>query len=75
MVASSRLELGLHRGKLAFGDADLVNARRRHDGAFVVLRIGAEGDHVGGDAPHRPHEHIVQGQINERRGNGGDNKR
>jgi len=68
-------ELALHGGELALGDADLVRTRRRHDGAFVVLRIGAECDHVGGDAPHRPHEHIVQRQIDERRGNGGDDKR
>jgi hypothetical protein len=36
-------------GQLALGDADLVGARRRHDDAVGIFRVGAERHHVGGD--------------------------
>ena len=41
----------------------------------AVFRIGAERDHIGGDAAHRPHEQIMQRQINQRRGDAGDDQR
>jgi hypothetical protein len=52
-------EVELHGGELALGGADLVAALGgRHD-ARGILRIGAERHHVGGHAPHRPHQHAV----------------
>ena len=45
------------------------------DDAHGVLRIGAEGDHVVGDAPHRPHQEIGEREKHQRRGDAGDHQR
>ena len=37
--------------------------------------IGAERHHVGGNPAHRPHEQIMQRQIDQRRGEAGDQQR
>ena len=70
-----RRQLALHGGELALGDADLVGARRRRDDAVGIFRIGAERHHVAGDAPHRAHEHVMQRQIDQRRGDDGNHQR
>ena len=60
-----RRDVVLHGGELALGDADLVAADGRQDHARRIFRVAAERDHVVGDAMHRPHEHVVQREIEE----------
>ena len=40
-----------------------------------IFRVGAKRRHVGGDPPHRPHEQIMQRQIDQRRCDAGDQER
>ena len=70
-----RRQLALHGGELALGDADFVGARRRRNDAVGIFRIGAERHHVAGDAAHRAHEHVMQRQIDQRRGDHGNHQR
>ena len=64
MVASSRSAVPISSAR----------AGRRND-AIGIFRIGAKRHHVGGDAAHRPHEHVMQRQIDQRRGDAGDHQR
>ena len=75
LLLQRRGELGLHGGELALGGADLVDAAGRHDDAVGIFRVGAERGHIAGDPPHRPHEQIMQRQIDEGRGDAGDEQR
>ncbi len=68
-------EVALHVRELALGGADLVRPARRDDDARRILRLGAERHHVCGDPVQRPHEQIVQRQIDQRRGDGGNDQR
>ena len=68
LLLQHRGEVALHGGELALGRADLVAAVRRRNDARGILRVGAERHHVGGHAPHRPHEQQMQREIDERRG-------
>ena len=68
-------ELALHIGKLALGGADLVLPAGGGDDARGIFRIGAEPHHVGGDPVQRPHEQIVQRQVDQRRGDRGNDQR
>ena len=70
-----RGELALHGGELLLGGADLVAAARFGDDARRIFRIGAERDHVGGDAPHRPHQQVMQREEHQHRGDAGDHQR
>ena len=50
----------------------------RSDAAMMragILRVGAERHHVGGHAPHRPHQQVVQREIDQRRGDRGNDQR
>ena len=64
MLASSRSAMPISSAR-ADGDDDVGG----------VFRIGAERHHVGGDPAHRAHEGVMQRQINQRRGNAGDQQR
>jgi len=46
-------------------EADLVAAVRRHDDPRRAFRILVKTDKARGQAPHRPHEHKMQGDIDE----------
>ncbi len=70
-----RGELGLHGGEFALGSADLVKPARRRNHAIAVFRVSAERNHVRSDATHRPHKHVMERQIDQRRGDRGDQKR
>ena len=61
-------EVALHVGQFALGDADLVAALARHDDARRTLRVFVEADQIRGQPPHRPHEQIMQREIDQRRG-------
>src|SRR5262249_32991911 len=50
----------------------LVAAMARHDDPRRAFRIFVEGDHVGGQPPHRPHEQEMQGQVDKARGEDSD---
>ena len=60
-----RSELGLHGGKLALGDAYFIDPPGRHDDAVGIFRVGAERGHISGHPPHRPHEQIMQREIDQ----------
>ena len=50
--------------------------RRGHgDDARRILRIVAEPHHVRGDAAHRPHQQVMQREIDQHRGDAGDDER
>ena len=75
LLLQQRGEIELHGGELALGGADLVGAVRRRDDAGGILRLGAERHHVGGHAPHRPHQQEVQREVDQRGGDRGDDQR
>ena len=64
MAASSPSAVPISSLRPEFGD----DARR-------ILRIGAERHHVLGDAAHRPHQQIMQREVDQRRGDAGDHQR
>ena len=50
----------------------------RPDSAMMragIFRIGAERDHVVGDAPHRAHQQVIEREEHQRRGDAGDHQR
>ena len=68
-------ELALHGGELFFRPPDFVAASRFADDARRIFRVGAERDHVAGDARHRPHQQIMQREEHQRRADAGDHQR
>jgi hypothetical protein len=75
LLLQHRGDVLLHGAELALGDADLVLPARQRDDARGVFRVGAERDHIDGDAMHRPHEHVMQREIEEHRRDRGDDQR
>ena len=75
LLLQQRAELALHVAELALGGADLVLPAGGDDDARGILRVVAERRHVGGDPVQRPHEQVVQRQVDQRRGDGGDDQR
>ena len=63
-----RHQIALHDGQFTFCDADLVAALAGHDNPRRALWIFVETDQARGQAPHRPHEQIMQRQIDQSRG-------
>ncbi len=75
LLLQQRGEIELHGGERTLGGADLVVAVGRRDDAGGVLRILAEGHHVGGHAPHRTHQQEMQREVDERGGDRRDDQR
>ena len=63
-----RHQIALHVGQFTLGDADLVAALARHDNPCRALGVFVETDQARGQTPHRPHEEIMQRQIDQPRG-------
>ncbi len=70
LLMQHRHQVALHIGQFALGDADLVAALSGHDDPRRTLRIL-----VKGQPSHRPHEQIMQGEINQSRGEGREPQR
>ncbi len=68
LLMQHRHQVALHVGQFALGDADLVAALAGHDDPRRAFRILVEADQVRGQAPHRPHEQIMQREIDQPRG-------
>ncbi len=75
LLMQHRDEVALHVTQFALGHADLVGALARHDDTRGIFRVFVEADEVGGHAPHRPHEEIMQRQVNQQRDDAGDQER
>ena len=68
LLMQHRDEIALHVGQFAFRHADLVAALARHDDARRAFGVFVEADQIGGQPPHRPHEQIMQRQIDQQGG-------
>ncbi len=68
LLMQHRHQIALHLGQFALGDADLVAAMARDDDPGRAFGVFVEADQTGGQAPHRPHEQIMQREIDQRRG-------
>jgi hypothetical protein len=75
LLMQHRHQVALHVAQFALGDADLVAALARHDDVGRTLRIFVESDQTRGQPPHRPHEQIMQGEIDETGGQARDQQR
>ena len=75
LLLQQRPELALHVAELALGGADLVLPAGGDDDARGIFRVVAEARHVRRDPMQRPHEQVVQREIDQRRGDGGDDQR
>ena len=75
LLMQHRHQVALHVGQFALGDADLVAALARHDDPRRAFRVFVEADQARGQPPHRPHEQIMQRQIDQRRGQHRDRQR
>ena len=65
----------LHLRQLALRITDLVAPVRGANHPVPVLRILPEGAHAGGDPPHGPHQQPMKAEIDQGRGNEGDEER
>ena len=65
-------EIALHVCELALSNTDLVGARARHDDARNALGIFVEADKAGCQATHRPDKQEMQGEIDQCRGENGE---
>ncbi len=70
-----RHQIALHVGQFALGDADLVAALAGNDDPRRALGILVKADQARGQPPHRPHEQIMQREIDQRRGKRRDPQR
>ena len=75
LLLQHRGKIALHGVKLVLRHADLVVAAARPDPARGILRVVAKRHHVGGDAPHRPHQEVVQREEQQHRGDDADQER
>jgi hypothetical protein len=64
LLLQEAVEIALHRCEFAFGDADLVLARRGADDARGIFRIVMERNHGARDAPHgTDHDDVEAGEY------------
>ena len=70
-----RHQVALHVRQFALRDADLVAALARCDDSRRAFRVFVEPDQVCSQPPHRPHEQIMQREIDQQGGEGCDPKR
>ena len=75
LLMQHRHQIALHVAEFALGDADLVAALARHDDMRRAFGVFVEADEIRGQPPHRPHEQIMQRQIDQRRGEDRDRQR
>ena len=75
LLMQHRHQVALHVAQFALGHADLVAALAGHDDPRRTFRILVKGDQARGQPPHRPHEQIMQRQIDQRRGQHRDHQR
>ena len=75
LLLQQRRQIGLQAGQFALGGADFVMPAGGDDDAGGIFRLLAERRHVGGDAAQRAHEHVVEREIDQRRGDAGDQQR
>ena len=60
LLLQEAIEIALHRGQFAFGNADLVLARTGADDARRIFGIVVERHHRARDPPHRPDHDDVE---------------
>ena len=75
LLMQHRHQVALHVGQFALGDADLVAALARHDDPRRAFGVFVEADQARGQPPHRPHEQIMQREIDQPRGQHRDHQR
>jgi hypothetical protein len=74
LLMQHRHQVALHVGQFALRHADLVAALARHDDARRTFRVLVEADQARGQPPHRPHEQMMHGEIDQRRRQHGDSQ-
>ena len=75
LLMQHRGELALHGGEFLLRGADFVGPSGFDDDAGGIFRVGAERDHIVGDAPHRPHQQVIQRQEDQCRGDARNHQR
>ena len=68
LLMQHRHQVALHVGQFALGDADLVAALAGRDDARRAFRVFVEVDEVCRQPPHRPHEQIMQREVDQQGG-------
>ena len=68
LLQQRRAQTLLHVDQLSLGDADLVAALGRRQRSGGIFRVGPEGGHALGNAPHWAHHQKVQTEIHQRGG-------